>query len=490
MIDINFFDYQIKAQEDIKKEYARGVRKVLYVLPAGGGKTYTFCGLGVMSANRGKRVLTMAHKEELIDQICVSYAKIGQKVRIEGSKSLVNSVRESVFEAVGADMIDQDSPVMVSTVQTISSRKEKIETPDFMIYDEAHHCPARTYSDIADHFQKAYILGVTATPCRLTGRSLGDFFDSMVMGPKPSELIYMGRLVPSVIYSIPSVDFSGVGLKNGDYDLKELENVIQNNQKFVYGSVYDNYIKFGEKGRAVLFAPTVKVAYETAESMREKGLRWATLEGKLSSADRRHIVRSLRNGDLDGVSNRDIVSEGFDLPALSVAIFLRKTASTSFWIQAGARALRAEKGKTHGIILDHVGNAITHLEPDLDRDYTLGKDLENGRPSMGSRASLIKTCAKCKMSYLKASLCPFCGNASTQEPPPSKYIAGELKKVKNPLETLGEKDKKRYIELCGMRLRNGQAPILLRDWQKLAKEKGYQKGWGWHCFKFLQACRM
>ena len=61
--------------------------------------------------------------------------------------------------------------VQVASIQTLYRRAIHAETmdlprADLLVIDEAHHCPANTYTKIIESYPEAILLGLTATPCR------------------------------------------------------------------------------------------------------------------------------------------------------------------------------------------------------------------------------------------------------------------------------------------------------------------------------------
>jgi superfamily II DNA or RNA helicase len=205
-------DYQAKAVNDIRTAYQYGRRAPLFVLPTGGGKTVLFTYIAQNAAERGKRVLILVHRVELLRQ--TSKALRGFGVR----HGLINPQYTPEYTA----------PVQVASVQTIINRIGKMPfTPDLIIIDEAHHATASTWRKVINAYPKARLLGVTATPVRSDGTGLGidagGMFDTLIEGPSTRALMDMGYLVEPTIYAPKDrLDLSGVRTKMGDYDKKQL----------------------------------------------------------------------------------------------------------------------------------------------------------------------------------------------------------------------------------------------------------------------------
>lgn len=51
---------------------------------------------------------------------------------------------------------------------------------DFIIVDEFHHAAAPTYQGLLNHFKPKILLGLTATPERMDGRNVLDYFNGRI----------------------------------------------------------------------------------------------------------------------------------------------------------------------------------------------------------------------------------------------------------------------------------------------------------------------
>ncbi len=56
--------FQASAVAEIRGAYMAGHRRVLFVLPTGGGKTYTFVHIAEQAAIRGNRVCILVHRQD------------------------------------------------------------------------------------------------------------------------------------------------------------------------------------------------------------------------------------------------------------------------------------------------------------------------------------------------------------------------------------------------------------------------------------------
>jgi superfamily II DNA or RNA helicase len=167
-------DYQKADVADIETLLDEG-KKVLYVLPTGGGKTIVLAEIIERADQTDKRVLILTHRREILKQT-----------------SLKMAVEHGLIQA-GLN-IDLTYPVQIASVQTLWARcmrtgKAPLPAADLIIIDEAHHIAAWTWHLILEAYPNASRIGLTATPCRSDGRGLGNYFDKIVEGPQIPELI-------------------------------------------------------------------------------------------------------------------------------------------------------------------------------------------------------------------------------------------------------------------------------------------------------------
>jgi superfamily II DNA or RNA helicase len=160
----------------------------------------------------------------------------------------------------------------------------------------------------------------------------------------------------------------------------------------------------------------------------------------------------------------DVVSEGFDVPAASVAILLRPTKSLGLYLQQVGRVLRPAPGKEAALILDHVGNVTRHGFPDDHRDWTLDDGI---RRTAGIAAPSVRTCPECYAAFKPQPVCPVCGT-------PSKLSAREIKQREGELQELA----RQAVQQARVRDRRQQAQARsLPELLAIAKQRGYSVGW-------------
>jgi superfamily II DNA or RNA helicase len=397
--DAGFFlrPYQLQAVDELQGQYRRGKGAVLLVAPTGSGKTAVGCHFVKQAVDQGKRCLWLAHRSELIRQ---ASQRLAQDYR----------VRHGIIKAGVADY-DPRFPVQIASVQTLARRKP-IDGVGLLVVDEAHHATADTYMRIIESHPNAIVLGLTATPWRLTGRQLGSLFDGIVAVANYPFLIGQGFLVrPRVFLPAELPDFSTVRLLGGDYD-EEQAAAIMERPKLV-GDVLAQWqkhaFKAGKPRSTIIFACNVAHSLHVVRVFREAGIAAEHLDSQVPEKEREAILERLARGQTTVVSNVLILSEDFDCPPVSCAIVARPTASRTLFIQMVGRALRPcpEVGKSDCIILDHAANSLRHglISEIVSYELEEGDLLDASKPAR----SPCKKCPACNAVVPQnAQVCSEC----------------------------------------------------------------------------------
>ena len=439
--------YQQQAIDDLRNAYRCGHRAPLLCLPTGGGKTIIFSAIANSAAARGKQVLILVHRRELLHQASRKLSDIGLDHGL-----------------IAAGMAATDQPVLVASVQTLVRRLPTLDwQPSLIIIDEAHHTSAGSWTTVLDKWPDAFRLGVTATPCRLDGRGLSSAFDQLVLGPTVADLTDWGFLSPARIYAPPVIaDLSGLRRRAGDYAADQASTAM--NRPTVTGDAIAHYQRLAPGLRAIAFCCSIDHASHVAASFNTAGIPAATLLG--NTPDRDAVVAAFDAGSVQVLVTVDVVSEGFDIPAASCAILLRPTQSLGLYLQQVGRVLRPAPGKDHALVLDHVGNVHRHGFPDDHREWSLA---EGAKRAGSASAPSVRTCPECYAAFKPAPICPCCG--ATCVPIKSRVIremAGELQELR--------RDAARATR------RKQQAARTLPQLLALAKERGYSPGWAYRIY--------
>ena len=392
--------YQQELEDKVRQELISGKKSICVVLGCGGGKSVIQGDISANATKKGNRVLFLVHRKELCEQIT------------------------NTFKLCGVDFSLCD----VSMVQTVTRRLDKIQKPDLIITDEAHHGLSKSYTNIYDYFPDSIRLGFTATPMRMNEGGLGKIYESLITGVSTDWLINNNYLAPYKYYSVKLVNMKGVKVKRGDYDIKQVNNLMQSN--VIYGDTVEHYKKIADGKRTIVYCSSIESSKKTVNEFIKNGIVAAHLDGETDKKTRSEVIEKFRSGELTVLSNVDLFGEGFDVPDCECVILLRPTKSLTLFIQQSMRSMRYKDGKT-ATIIDHVGNIYEHGFPDDVREWSL-----KAKKSINKNLIHIRECVKCfHVMKVNIRVCPECGYEIIDE---KRY---ELEKIDIELEELKKTDR-------------------------------------------------
>ena len=423
-------------------------------MPTGAGKTVVFAAISKAISQNEKNVLILVHRRELIDQASKKLKNIG--------------VNHGV---IAAKYKSSQNNIQIASVQTLVRRLvTNTFNPDYIIIDEAHHAAAGSWKKIIEHFKDAYKIGCTATPIRLDGRGLADYFDDLVKGPGVAKLIKDKYLAPYKVFAPPlKINLDKVKTLAGDYQKKELEKQIDSVD--IIGDAVQQYKKHADGLPAIAFCISIKHATDVCNKFKDAGYKAAIVHGEMKVDDRDKAIKGLGNGKIQILTSVDVISEGTDVPDVSAAILLRPTKSEGLYLQQVGRVLRPKEGKT-AIILDHVNSTRTHGFVDDKREWSLHS--QKKKKKKGEVAPHVETCKKCFATYKPTPVCPVCGYQAENRERFIKQEEGELEELKR--KEKEETERKQQKQLIG-------AAKTLEELEMVAKILGYKKGWAYRVFE-------
>ena len=356
--------YQQKAKNEIFESWD-DVDNVMFQMPTGTGKTRLFTSIikDINEYSKLRRepvkILIIAHRTELIDQIDESLTKY----RIP--HNIIAGSRERNYKY----------PVNVASIQTITHpnnlKDAKKLNVQFIIIDEAHHALATTYKKLWKLYPGSKKLGVTATPWRMNHQSFLDLFDKLVLSMPIKDFIKQGYLAPYKYFSLRSNSdiqrtIDDIELDRfGEYKESSME------EKMDIGSIraqlLDSYLSLADGKKGIIYAINIVHAKHICEEYKKAGYVAVSIDSKTPAAERKELVGKFKKGLIDIIVNVDIFSEGFDCPDIEFIQLARPTRSLVKYLQQVGRGLRPTENKQECIILDNVGMYSRFGLPDARR---------------------------------------------------------------------------------------------------------------------------
>ncbi|CAK0776838.1 DNA repair protein RadD [Gammaproteobacteria bacterium] len=355
-------DYQLKAVEAARRIIASGTKSVLINSPTGSGKTVMAAAIVQSAVQKGRRVLFLAHRRELIQQCSEKLTEAG--------------VTDHGVIMAGSGPKKHLAQVQVASIQTLIRR----EWPPahLIIIDECHRAIAGQYQTILAHYPDAIVIGLSATPERLDGKGLNDLFSHMVTVDTVPGLIERGYLVKPICYAGTESDLSQVRMSRGDYREGDLQDAMDRPR--LIGDIVKNWTRLANGKLTVAFATGVEHARHIAQEFWSAGIPAASIDGIMRNSERDAIIADWKAGIIKVVANCEVLCEGFDFPALECAILARPTKSVSLYLQMVGRVMRSHPGKTAAYVLDHAGCIAAHGAPHIAREWSMeGEQRRSGR---------------------------------------------------------------------------------------------------------------
>ena len=438
---MNLHPHQVTAEELLRDAIRAGRRRIIVMLPTGGGKTHV--GIKIIKGARakGKRVVFCAPVLELIDQTVERF----------GSEGITDL---GVIQAQHA-LTDWSQPIQVASIQTLARRN--LPHADVVIVDECH-----LNSKVIQHWMQdrpeILFVGLRATPWR---KGLGKHWDALVIGATTAELIETGYLSPFRVFAPSHPDLTGVRTVGGDYHEADLSAAMDKPQ--LVADVVATWLAKGEDRPTLCFAVDTAHARSLHNAFVQAGVSSGYMDAYTSREDRDRIKQAFARGEIKVICNVGVLTTGVDLDVRCL-ILARPTKSEMLFVQIIGRGLRTAPGKADCIILDHsdttlrLGFVDDIVHEELD-DGTGAKAATRERGGKAER--LPKECSEC--TYLKdpgVHACPNCGFAP-QRQNKIEFLDGDLVQIKGSKAKFTAAEKQEWY-----------SGLL---W--IARERHYREGW-------------
>ena len=364
---LNLRPYQTEALISVRDAYKAGKRRVIVSLPTGTGKTVVFAHFPHILKMK-KRLLVLAHREELLVQAQDKFRSIDPDLKVE-------------IEQAGA-RASTDAKVVVASVPTLARndgvRLSRLQPDDFsiIVVDEAHHAVAPSYRRIFDHFRlfesgtPRFLVGFTATPRRGDQQGLGEVFEEVCYARDMREMIAGRYLCPITGWRVDTdLSLDNVKISHGDFVESQLARVV--NTPLRNNLLVKAYRDFARARRAIVFCVDVAHAKDVHEAFAKAGIRAASVWGELPKDERRTALTRFSAGEIDVVTNCNLLTEGFDEPRIDCVIMARPTRSKLLYAQMVGRGTRLHPDKVDLMVIDVADNSRTHQLPRLHSLFNL-----------------------------------------------------------------------------------------------------------------------
>jgi superfamily II DNA or RNA helicase len=333
---------QADALKSLEAYRAAGNRAGLVVLATGLGKTWLSAFDCV--AARSQKILFVAHREEILSQAIATFRRI---------------LPEAHLGRFTGKEKDTKADVLFASIQTLGRlphlRTFSRDAFDYIVVDEFHHAAARTYRNLINHFEPAFLLGLTATPERTDGADLLTLCGgNIVFRCDMFEGIEKELLSPFRYYGVPDeVDYENIPWRSSKFDPQSLDAAVATEARAQ--NAYEQWLEKGGQ-RTLAFCCSVLHANYSADYFRSKGVDVAVVHSGADSDPRASSLEALERGEIQILCTVDMFNEGVDVPSIDTVLMLRPTESAILWAQQVGRGLRRAEGKEKLTIIDYIGN--------------------------------------------------------------------------------------------------------------------------------------
>lgn len=359
-MDIAPYSYQQEILDKLDAERkVRGYNRNLIVAATGTGKTVIsaldykrFCR---QNSDKPCRLLFVAHREEILKQSMYTFRAVLKDANF-GEMFVGNYKPESIDN-------------LFMSIQTFNSQSFTDKTsPDFydyIIVDEFHHAAAPTYQKLLSYYNPHILLGLTATPERMDGKSILPYFNNRIAAEiRLPEAIDRKLLCPFQYFGVTdSVDLDNLKWAAGGYDKGELSRIytlsgmIANRRADLVISSLLKYVTDIDDVKGLGFCVTVEHAIFMSDYFNAHSIPSMYLTGYSPDEERKEAKNRLVKGEVRFIFVVDIYNEGVDIPEVNTVLFLRPTESLTVFLQQLGRGLRLSEDKECLTVLDFIGQA-------------------------------------------------------------------------------------------------------------------------------------
>ena len=359
-LDILPYSYQQEILDKLEAERkVRGFYNNLVVAATGTGKTVVsaldYKRFRKENADKPCRLLFVAHREEILKQSLYTFRAV---------------LKDANFgDLFVGKYKPEDVDNLFISIQTFNSQNFTEKTTsdfyDYIIVDEFHHAAAPSYQKLMSYYKPKILLGLTATPERMDGKTIMPYFNNRIAAEiRLPEAIDRKLLSPFQYFGVTdSIDLDKLKWAAGGYDKSELSKIYTLSgaeatlrADLVVRSLL-KYVTDIDDVKGLGFCVSIEHAKFMSEHFNKQGIPAIYLTGKSPDDERRSAKQLLTSGQIRFIFVVDIYNEGVDIPEVNTILFLRPTESLTVFLQQLGRGLRLAEDKECLTVLDFIGQA-------------------------------------------------------------------------------------------------------------------------------------
>lgn len=400
-----------------------GTGNPVVAMPTGTGKSIVIAGFvqQVYQMYPNQRLMMLTHVKELIEQ---NFDKL---------MTIWPAAPAGIYSA-GIKRKDTHAAITFAGIQSVAKKAALFKHIDLLIIDECHLVSPKgttTYQKFINELKKVNpaikVIGLTATPYRLGLGKLTDggiFTDvcyDLTKMARFNRLISEGYLAPLVPkQTAATIDVDGVKVRGGEFVEKDLQAAVDQ-EAITYEAVKEIIEKGSDRAHWLIFATGVEHSEHIVAMLDSFDIPSAAVHSKLLSGERDQRIADFKDGKIRALVNNNVLTTGFDFPAIDLIGMIRPTNSPGLWVQMLGRGTRpvyapgfdlsTDEGrlaamqagpKQNCLVLDFAGNT-KRLGPINDPVLPKPK-------GKGGGVAPVRTCEQCgTMTHSSVRICPTCG---------------------------------------------------------------------------------
>jgi len=398
--------YQEEALKAVFDYWQQGGGNPLVEMATGTGKSVVIAKLVniCLELYPTMRILMITHVKELVEQNFKALIKLWPQAPV------------GIYSA-GLNKRDLYSRIVSASIQSVFKRPKALGERHLIIIDESHLVSSKNdgmYRRILNGLRHicpdARIIGFTATPYRLDSGRLdegeGRLFDKIVYSYDIVRGIEDGWLSPlKSRASMSEIDVAGVEKRGGEFVLSSLETA---SDRITAAAVGEIMTLGADRKSWLVFCAGVNHSLHVRDALRAAGVRAETVIGDMPDGERDSIIRRFKAGEIQALTNANVLTTGFDAPRVDLLAMLRPTLSTGLYVQMVGRGTRLAEGKENCLVLDFAGNVRRHGPVD---SVSISPRSGKGVGRAGVEDVRAKECPKCQeLVAINARCCKWCGH--------------------------------------------------------------------------------
>jgi superfamily II DNA or RNA helicase len=307
--------HQLESLIKVQDLFRSGYKRVLFRAATGWGKTKFASCISRMSYERGKRILLIAPRINLIKQIQQELIEIG-----------IDSQSIGVIQAPNSNTgfkLQPQRQIQISTVSSLLQnykdwKQKQINSLlhfDMVVVDETHMYLSANAKKIWEYYSSSFFLGLTGTPC---GGNFSSQYQVMECGEEESVLIAKGYLPEFEYYRPKPPVFDDLIVRGDDYTAEQQKEL---QHRFNTADLRGDLVRWWKEKvqdrfgnvPTIVFATGINHARDIAQEYQDNGINAVCVDSKQSDKELRESMRQFISGEATHLINVGMCFVGFDL---------------------------------------------------------------------------------------------------------------------------------------------------------------------------------